>query len=219
MLHEPGDDHDRSAMERHRRRLRHARVAVAVWAAGTVILTVVFVQHEWSANGSFRHVGTAGNPGDWNPTLWAVLVGALSMVAGIMVLRPRLQPPVTAAEVDREAGRLAAERAGGRAGERELREYAGTRLERLRRLRFHAAVWVLGLVLLTPVWLLIEWQDNGPFERWSSDSQPGSWDPWILPLCGVWLMVVAALALRVRLTRPPGHGGPGRARGRLGTHA
>ena len=101
-----------------------------VWATGTVILTVVFVQHEWSANGAFRHIGTAGNPGDWNPTLWAVLVGALSLVAGIMVLRPRLQPPVTPAEVDREVERLTAGGAGDRAGAPELREFARTRLER-----------------------------------------------------------------------------------------
>lgn len=216
---EPGDDHDRAAQARHRARVRRTRIAVAVWAIGTLLLTIVFVQHEWSANGAFRHIGNAGNPGDWNPTLWAVLVGALSMIAGTMALQTRLERPVAPAEVDREVRRLAAAGPGHGEGSPELRDVARTRLERRRRLRFHAAAWVLGLVLLTPVWLLIEWQDNGPFERWSSDSRPGSWDPWILPVCGIWLLVIAALALRVHLTRPPGNRAASPPDDRPGTHA
>jgi hypothetical protein len=32
---------------------------------------------------------------------------------------------------------------------------------------------VLGMAVLTPINLLIEWQDNGGLERWSTNSQPG----------------------------------------------
>ena len=76
------------------------------------------------------------------------------------------------------------------------------RLERIRRLKFHIAAWVLGMIVLTPLWALIEWQDNGGSNRWSNNSQPGSWDPWILPAGGVWALVIAIFALRVYLDRP-----------------
>jgi hypothetical protein len=69
-------------------------------------------------------------------------------------------------------------------------------------LKFHVAAWVLGIVVLTPLWALIEWQDNGGFERWSNNSQPGDWEPWILYIGGVWAFVIAVFALRVYFDRP-----------------
>jgi hypothetical protein len=36
------------------------------------------------------------------------------------------------------------------------------------------------MIVLTPVWALIEWQDNGGFERFGSGSQPAEREPWIL---------------------------------------
>ena len=80
------------------------------------------------------------------------------------------------------------------------------RLEGIRRLRFHVAAWVLGMVVIT-LNALIEWQDNGSFERLSSNSQPGSWDPWVLQI-GIWALVIAGLALVVYVDRPksPGRG-------------
>jgi hypothetical protein len=200
--------------------MRRMRVALAVWAGGTAILTFLFVRHEWSAHGAFRHIGTAGNPGDWNPTLWAVLVGGLSLVAGIVALQALLERPATPAEVDREVRRLTAAGGTGGAGQGALREVARTRLERVRRLRFHLAAWAFGMAVLTPVWLLIEWQDNGPFERWSDSSTPGSWDPWILPVGGMWLLGIAVLALWTHRPRLRGRGDvphhrPGRTGGRV----
>ena len=64
-----------------------------------------------------------------------------------------------------------------------------------RRWRFHLASWALGMAVLTPLWALIEWQDNGSFERWSTDSQPGSWDPWILAVGGIWALAIVLLAI------------------------
>ena len=63
------------------------------------------------------------------------------------------------------------------------------------RLKFHVAAWVLGMIVITPLNALIEWQDNGGFERLSSNSRPGSWDPWVLYIGGIWAIVIAALAL------------------------
>ena len=53
------------------------------------------------------------------------------------------------------------------------------------------------MLVVTPLWALIEWQDNGGFERWSDNSQPGSWDPWILYVAGIWALAVALIAARL----------------------
>ena len=71
-----------------------------------------------------------------------------------------------------------------------------------RRLKLNIAAFVLGMVVLTPVWALVEWQDNGSFERWSDNSQPGGWEPWILYVALVWGLVVAIAALKVHFDRP-----------------
>ena len=57
------------------------------------------------------------------------------------------------------------------------------------------------MVVITPLNVLIEWQDNGGFDRLSRDSQPGSWDPWVVYVGGVWALVIAAFALVVYLDR------------------
>jgi hypothetical protein len=84
----------------------------------------------------------------------------------------------------------------------QLRRFTRARHERIRRLKFHVAAWVLGMIVLTPLWALIEWQDNGGFERFSNDSQPGEWENWILYIGGVWALVIAIFALQLYLDRP-----------------
>lgn len=81
--------------------------------------------------------------------------------------------------------------------------------ERVGRLRFDVAAWVLGMVVLTPLNVLIEWQDNRGFERLGRDSQPGSWDPWALIAGGIWALVLAAFAVWVLLERRGGGAGTG----------
>ena len=56
----------------------------------------------------------------------------------------------------------------------------------------------LGMLVVTPLWALLEWQDNGAFERWSGNSRPGDWDPWFLYVGGIWASVVVVLWLRER---------------------
>jgi hypothetical protein len=51
----------------------------------------------------------------------------------------------------------------------ELRVWARKHVERVRRLKRDVSVYVLGMVTLTTVWALVEWQDNGAFERLSTD--------------------------------------------------
>jgi hypothetical protein len=86
----------------------------------------------------------------------------------------------------------------------ELRQWARMHVERVRRLKLHVAAFVLGMVVLTPVWALAEWQDNGGFKRFdfSDDGTPGDWEPWILYVALIWGMVVAIMALKTYFDRP-----------------
>ena len=188
--------------QRHVKRLRRLRLNVFAWGLGTILLTATWIVHEWQANGAFERFAHEGNPGDWNPTLWAVAVLVWGLVVGIMALRVHFERPATAAEIDRDAERL--QRAIGENGEADaaLGGLARARLERLGRLKSNVAVWLLAMVVLTPVNALIEWQDNGGFERFSRNSQPGSWEPWILFVGGIWaLVIVFRFALPVYLDR------------------
>lgn len=106
------------------------------------------------------------------------------------------------AELLTKNGRAASPPVPTSTGEDELRDWARQHLERVRRLKLHVAAFVLGLVVLTPVWALAEWQSNGGFERWSDNSQPGDWEPWILYVALVWGLVVAIAALKVYFDRP-----------------
>jgi hypothetical protein len=190
----PIDDTDvTAAMRRQVKRVRRLKVHAAACALGTTIVTAAWIGHEWSANGAFQRFAHEGNRGDWNPTLWALIVLLWGLTVGIMALRVHFERPPTAAEIDRELKRPPDPR---------LRARAYARLERRARLKFHAAAWLLGMVLLTTVNVLIEWQDNGGFERISRDSQPGSWDPWILYVGGIWALAIAiVIALPVYLER------------------
>lgn len=201
-------DEARAAKRRYARQLRRFRINLVAWIAGSILLTTLWVAVEWNANGAFERVAHEGNPGDWNPTLWALGVGLWGLAVGIMALRVRFRRPVSATDVDREVRRLLPRGVPvDAAATPELRAVARTRLERIRRLTFHVAAWVLGMVVVAPLNALVEWQDNGAFERLSSDSRPGSWDPWVLAVGGIWAAVVAALAVAVYVDRRRSPGG------------
>lgn len=86
--------------------------------------------------------------------------------------------------------------------EDELRKAARKRLDLIRRAKFHFAAYVLGMLVLTPVWLLVEWQDNGRFQHWSNNGNPGDWEPWILYVALAWGLFVGITALRAYFDRP-----------------
>ena len=69
--------------------------------------------------------------------------------------------------------------------------------------------------MLTPLWALIEWQDNGGFERWSGNSNPGDWEPWILYVAVGWGLFVAITALGVHFDKPTTEAGIDRELRRL----
>ena len=119
-----------------------------------------------------------------------------------MALRVYFERPAAAADVDREAERLQHSIEEEGPPDAALRRLARARLERVSRLKSHFSVWLLAMVVLAPVNVLIEWQDNGGFQRVSRDSQPGSWDPWILFAGAIWAgVIVVVFALPVYLDR------------------
>lgn len=103
--------------------------------------------------------------------------------------------------------------------EDELRVWARTHVERVHRLKRDVAVFVLGMFVLTAIWMLVEWQDNGAFERLSSGSNPGDWDPWIFFVALIWGFFVALDALKAYFDRPATEAEIDRALGRLSRHA
>jgi hypothetical protein len=100
----------RAAARRQIQRVRRLTINVAAWAFGTILFTTLWVLTEWQEHGALKSFGHEGEPGQWNPTLWALAVGIWGLVVGIMALRVHFERPATAAEVDRELERL---RSGG----------------------------------------------------------------------------------------------------------
>jgi hypothetical protein len=88
------------------------------------------------------------------------------------------------------------------AHDEELRAWARKHVERVQRLKRDVAVYLLGMVSLTAIWALVEWQDNGAFERLSGGNNPGDWEPWILYVALIWSFFVALDALKVFFDRP-----------------
>ena len=193
----------RAATRDYAKRVRRFKINLFAWVGGAILLTGLWVFAQWNANGAFERFAHEGNAGDWNPTLWALAVGVWGLVVGIMGLRMHFERPVTATEIDGAVEQLEPRLAAAYAVTAdEMRRFARRRLEGIRRLKFHVAAWALGMVVITPLNALIEWQDNGSFQQLSDNSQPGSWDPWVLEIGGIWALVIAALALVVYLDRP-----------------
>jgi hypothetical protein len=194
------DDEVREAERRQAKRVHRLKINAVAWGIGTLALTTLWAVVQWNQNGALERFAHEGNAGDWNPTLWALAVGVWALVVGFMALRVHFERPVTVAEIDRMAAKLHPVSYGATLA--ETRRYAYGRLEAFRRLRFHVSAWVLGMIVISPLNALIEWQDNGAFERLSGDNQPGSWDPWVLYVGGIWAILIALYALLVYVDRP-----------------
>jgi len=85
-----------------------------------------------------------------------------------------------------------------------LRDWAREQIESQRRLRTRAAVFVLGMLVLTPVWAVGEYLGSGGWpQRLSANGNPGDWSPWIIWVALAWGFYVALTALVIHLRRPP----------------
>ena len=100
-------------------------------------------------------------------------------------------------------GRAASQPATDRPDD-EVREWARAHIERVRRLKLHVAAFIVGGLVLTPIWALTQWQDNGAFKHFdfTPDGTRGDWEPWILYVFLVWGGILAIDALKVYFDRP-----------------
>lgn len=87
------------------------------------------------------------------------------------------------------------------APEDELHRRARKRVERIHGVEANIAAFLVGMIVLVPVWLLVEWQSAGGFERWSEGGNPGDWDAWILYIAVPWFLWVAFVCLRAYIDR------------------
>ncbi|HEY7795602.1 MAG TPA: hypothetical protein VIA10_16480 [Gaiellaceae bacterium] len=83
----------------------------------------------------------------------------------------------------------------------ELRRLARKRVLRGRKVKENVALFLIGMAVLIPIWLVVEWQSAGGFERWSDGDNPGDWDPWILWIAVPWLLWVVLVALHAHFDR------------------
>jgi hypothetical protein len=104
-------------------------------------------------------------------------------------------------------GRVASEETPEPAQSREdeaLRTLALRHLEHVRKFKLTLAVYVLSMVILTPVWIVTQYETaDGWLKHLSSRSRyPGDWDPWLIWVALVGLAFVAIAGLRAYFDRP-----------------
>jgi hypothetical protein len=102
--------------------------------------------------------------------------------------------------------------------EDELREWARKHIERVRSAKSHVVAFVLGMIVLVPLWIVVEWQSAGGFERFSDADQPGDWEPWILYIAIPWGLCVAFIAASAYFDRPTTDADIDRELRRLASH-
>jgi hypothetical protein len=100
----------------------------------------------------------------------------------------------------------------------ELREWARKHIKRVRSAKAHIGAFLLGMLVLIPLWIVVEWQSAGGFERFSDGDSPGDWEPWILYVAIPWGLCVAFIALSAHLDRPTTEADVDREVRRLASH-
>ena len=85
-----------------------------------------------------------------------------------------------------------------------LRTLALRHLERVRKFKFSLAVYVLSMVVLTPVWIVTQYEqaDGWPEHLSTRSRYAGDWDPWIIWVALIGAVVVAIFAFRAYFSRP-----------------
>ena len=85
----------------------------------------------------------------------------------------------------------------------DLRSLAVTQIERHRKLKLRAAAFGLGMLVLVPVWVIVEYLSVGGWpERLSNNGNPGDWNPWIVWVALGWGFYVLLTAVAIHVRRP-----------------
>jgi len=84
-----------------------------------------------------------------------------------------------------------------------LRKLALRHLEHVRKFRLYLFVYLLSMVVLTPIWIVTQYETSpGWLEHLSSRSRyPGDWDPWLIWVALVGAVLVAIAGYRVYADR------------------
>ena len=89
------------------------------------------------------------------------------------------------------------------AEEDELRSLARKQIERHRRLELRASAYVVGMLVLTVVWVVTEYlRADGWPETLSHNGNPGDWSPWIIWVALAWGFYVLMTAFAIHFRRP-----------------
>jgi NADH:ubiquinone oxidoreductase subunit 5 (subunit L)/multisubunit Na+/H+ antiporter MnhA subunit len=84
-----------------------------------------------------------------------------------------------------------------------LRRLALRHLERVRKFKLSLAVYLLSLLVLTPVWIVTQYEqaDGWPEHLSTRSRYAGDWDPWIIWVALIGAFVVAIYAIRAYFER------------------
>jgi hypothetical protein len=88
-------------------------------------------------------------------------------------------------------------------GDEALRKLALRHLERVRKFKLSLAVYVLSMLVLTPVWIVTQYEqaDGWPEHLSTRSRYAGDWDPWIIWVALIGALVVAIFAVRAYFER------------------
>ena len=77
-------------------------------------------------------------------------------------------------------------------------------LEHVRKFKLYLFVYVLSMLVLTPVWIVTQYESSpGWLEHLSSRSRyPGDWDPWLIWVALIGAVLVAIAGYRAYVDRP-----------------
>jgi hypothetical protein len=91
-----------------------------------------------------------------------------------------------------------------RSRDEELRELALRQLENVRKFKLYVSVYVVSMLVLTPIWVLTEYlkEDSWPKHLSSRSRYPGDWDPWIIWVALTGAVLVGLAGLRAYRRRP-----------------
>ncbi len=84
-----------------------------------------------------------------------------------------------------------------------LRKLALRHLERVRKFKLSLAIYALCLLVLTPVWIVTQYEqaDGWPEHLSTRSRYAGDWDPWIIWVALIGAFVVAIFAFRAYFER------------------
>jgi hypothetical protein len=88
--------------------------------------------------------------------------------------------------------------------DKALRKIALQHLERVRKFKLYLSVYVVSMVVLTPIWVITQYdQADGWLEHLSTRSRyQGDWDPWLIWVALIGAFIVAIAGYRAYFDRP-----------------